>query len=794
MGKIGGLEDVVSSILDERDHLLQIWNHDSIGEDLHERWKNSKVLRGLEDLLTSLESAPNSTQTMNADADHPDVDGLSDDARSYHRMQLYRVLSEEQGTNNNPLAESSSNGLHRLSAAADMLATTVSVNDELTLPPRKRQRVENADTPYRYGSPLNLPKRATKMLDFYFPYTHSWLPIVERHQVLRTMYAYSEGPIDSSENLSADHAVLWAILALGSRQYVAAFEYANHYSADVDRDGIYRIARDLIPREDHSYEMGHVQALVLLSIVDFGEGRLSAAWSLIGHAFRIAIDLGLASVPDQQVARIVVLACFVLDTVISARLGRRPHARSQDALTLGRVDENGLEEWDPWKDWMGESSPDRKPAFVFSTFNMLIDVCVILNDLICDSPSIPYEKGQAYLGRLHSTRSLSRELRLWLADPRTLRNQPNLPHQIFLMTIFKTTELAIDMRSYPFLNAFENPERAAPEAFARLSGNILEFLEGYNTYRFTWLLPAITEYPMHLSFQAAVLSKRSFGSGRKTDDHSFGTWLRDMIFRAASFQKCWSGFGAIQNVMSKEASGNVLNLGPGPTSALPSTMLASQAADSVGDSSNQLAFDAAQADPIQSNWLMNQAVSNPNISDSNTFRINTNSPDFARSITGSDTLMSSVDPSLALVSSTPMPGGINMPSTNFDTQSMSTYSTSMPMEMTNDLDALFDDLAHLDTTDWAIEREHGFKDFGFNDEMTFRAFCNDPERLNASNSATPFMSIPHQQTQPISSTYLTSPPTGGYSAVQSNITRQRSSSKDKQSTSQLPTVPESVGW
>jgi hypothetical protein len=46
-----------------------------------------------------------------------------------------------------------------------------------------------------------------------------------------------------------------------------------------------------------------------------------------------------------------------------------------------------------------------------------------------------------------------------------------------------------------------------------------------------------------------------------------------------------------------------------------------------------------------------------------------------------------------------------------------------------DIDAIFKDLAYLDTTDWATSREAGLKDFGFLDDSTFQAFCHDPDRL-----------------------------------------------------------------
>ena len=47
----------------------------------------------------------------------------------------------------------------------------------------------------------------------------------------------------------------------------------------------------------------------------------------------------------------------------------------------------------------------------------------------------------------------------------------------------------------------------------------------------------------------------------------------------------------------------------------------------------------------------------------------------------------------------------------------------------SDVDAIFRDIPHLGTVEWTGDRELELQTFGFADEFTFRAFCNDPERL-----------------------------------------------------------------
>lgn len=69
----------------------------------------------------------------------------------------------------------------------------------------------------------DLPSEAWHLLDVYFSYTHSWLPIMEKHDLLRTSYQYSQ----NRNNVplfgygSGDHAALWAAIAYAKFQHRA---------------------------------------------------------------------------------------------------------------------------------------------------------------------------------------------------------------------------------------------------------------------------------------------------------------------------------------------------------------------------------------------------------------------------------------------------------------------------------------------------------------------------------------------------------------------------------------------
>ncbi|KAG9767748.1 hypothetical protein KCU88_g7402, partial [Aureobasidium melanogenum] len=58
--------------------------------------------------------------------------------------------------------------------------------------------------------------------------------------------------------------------------------------------------------------------------------------------------------------------------------------------------------------------------------------------------------------------------------------------------------------------------------------------------------------------------------------------------------------------------------------------------------------------------------------------------------------------------------------------------TKPPSFNGDEIDALFHEMAQLDTTEWSSGRVQGLKDFGFVDGSTFEEFCNDPNRLSIS--------------------------------------------------------------
>lgn len=230
---------------------------------------------------------------------------------------------------------------------------------------------------------LILPPNAWNLLEYYFAFTQSWLPMTEKHGVLKTMYAYPTEGLSSQEGVkSGEHAELWSIMAL------SAFQLSRANPTDNDFIHLRNTARNLIPDEHHinagavqskpadSYEKGHIRALLVLALLSISSQAWQSAWLEVGLAVRLTLyRLAQAdrNTGDKAEKPILQLAAFVIEHTVAHQLGLLPHMRSESIQGFNTLDEDGLEEWAPWTDPMSPLSGSAKaPSKAFSTFNALV--------------------------------------------------------------------------------------------------------------------------------------------------------------------------------------------------------------------------------------------------------------------------------------------------------------------------------------------------------------------------------------------------------------------------------------
>ncbi|CAI6340080.1 unnamed protein product [Periconia digitata] len=243
-------------------------------------------------------------------------------------------------------------------------------------------------------SSISLPPNSWHLLEIYFAYTQAWLPICEKHDVLRTSYLYPEQglPLSIAElSNSHDHAELWSALAVAVHQAKLDPEHTSNLP---DGESLYQITKSLIPNEVGSFDTGHVKALLNLAVVNIGCGRVEAAWLLVGSASRILTAIGHMSQTSNPKLKHLFAGCFLMDSFLSLHLGRSPYLHRSD---IERIGEDGLEEWQPWTTPTMSclTATPRTPTFGLSSFNRLLDLADLLASLGRRQPdSLPYPTEQ----------------------------------------------------------------------------------------------------------------------------------------------------------------------------------------------------------------------------------------------------------------------------------------------------------------------------------------------------------------------------------------------------------------
>ncbi|KFY11840.1 hypothetical protein V492_04240 [Pseudogymnoascus sp. VKM F-4246] len=408
------VETNVISLIEQRhgtEGLPRGWNNKDGDEPLSDTWRKSRLSRELDSLLPLLDITDDrpAKRRRQDSSFTPPTESSAFDPASIPR-EPYPVKGERQSS----------------SAIFQAPSFNGTASTETTM------HVDAEQTP--------LPHNAWELLDVYFSYTHSWLPIVEKHNSLRASYLYPT-EISSSMPGSGDHAALWAILAYAEcHQAIIRRSMAHTFILQQDGPWIasatYKTARSLIPDEDGVFELGHIQSLLILTLLNMGKNRWKQAWSLIGQAVRIALELGLEKCPDDAKSRNrhVFFGCFVLETLVAARLNRSPHLRAQDALNCGLLLEDGSDEWSPWVDNIGirrnSESSSRGPGATLSTFNRLVQISAVLNAIIC---------GYSIGTRDHGKFDLLLHKFGWDSKAQDKNGSALLPHQYHLRCLYSAT-------------------------------------------------------------------------------------------------------------------------------------------------------------------------------------------------------------------------------------------------------------------------------------------------------------------------------------------------------------------
>lgn len=176
---------------------LSKWNDETNSESLVDLWRKSQISRELERLLSSQETSGESKKRR-IDIEAPILSdpGLKDT----NSQPPYQYPQAESGTGNRQKQVLSEKTFDR-KLTNDYRDSPILPNFDENVPMFMGEGFESilrptiTNTGTRVSAVdkmLDLPSETWHLIDVYFSYTHSWLPIIEKHDLLRTSYQYSQ--------------------------------------------------------------------------------------------------------------------------------------------------------------------------------------------------------------------------------------------------------------------------------------------------------------------------------------------------------------------------------------------------------------------------------------------------------------------------------------------------------------------------------------------------------------------------------------------------------------------------
>ncbi|KAL1849483.1 hypothetical protein Plec18170_007390 [Paecilomyces lecythidis] len=346
---------------------------------LLESWRSSKAFEGLQKLLRALEEGEDEESRLR-DLDLKVTSIFNDTQIRLDQQTSRQAVSIEASQLHSfdglaqPLPEGSTTEFQGLQPSREPIPP---------LDPAVIHTIQTTSSscgsqtsPTAPGDPL--PADWPRLLDKYIASTHCWLPIIEKYTLFRsasllasTLNTTTRGSISVGEVAS-----LWAVLAYG--EHLTCQSTAGR-SVSQASSKIQLNALRLATQHTDTYQMGHAQALLILSLLDVAKGRWNSAWLLVARAVHITVILGITPRADRQACqplnnceKRLFQGCFILDILLSSRLGFRSYLNHTDLQSVGDISTEDLEEWEIWNPNTTVNSSTQSyagPNRVFSYFN-----------------------------------------------------------------------------------------------------------------------------------------------------------------------------------------------------------------------------------------------------------------------------------------------------------------------------------------------------------------------------------------------------------------------------------------
>jgi hypothetical protein len=263
-----------------------------------------------------------------------------------------------------------------------------------------------------YNEPMDLPHDWSRLLERYFTDTHTWFPVAPKHDLLRQAFSIANSISDMEGQKcvvsDGDRAAVFATLAYACyRDALSVYDTPGQFGDLLDPSEkaqheppslslakrLQNEASSVLTKgkERSDYDSGHVQALLVLTILQIDQGLLKQAWITIGQAVYVAVILNIIPasqrsshvVIDDKLRRLF-LGIYILETLIAYTLERRPYLQRSDLAKIGPLPVDSIEEWEAWRPLDTQDSSTRNrthtPGRSLSTFNTFLDLVTLLNN------------------------------------------------------------------------------------------------------------------------------------------------------------------------------------------------------------------------------------------------------------------------------------------------------------------------------------------------------------------------------------------------------------------------------
>ena len=190
------------------------------------------------------------------------------------------------------------------------------------------------------------PSYARQLISLCFEHVQSWLPILDRHIILKTVFQCNS---NSVSGISGDQAALWGLYAYTSATLNHMLENQSERNHARQNSRIfYTQAYSMLPLDSNDpIELGHIQCIVLIALTRFVSGAFIATSRLLKLAIDWIPQLSVRDKAQDALCRLY-LAIFILDTVAAAKRQEIP------TISFGSIEHHcefreGVEEWQSWQ-------------------------------------------------------------------------------------------------------------------------------------------------------------------------------------------------------------------------------------------------------------------------------------------------------------------------------------------------------------------------------------------------------------------------------------------------------------